>query len=81
MNISPITHVFLDWGDTVMIDDPTSTTSMLEWDVVQSVPGIETVLTLLKTSGKTIVLATSAAVSDEYQIRLALARVDRKSVV
>ena len=75
MNISSITHVFFDWGDTVMIDDPAVTTSMLEWEVVQRVPGIEAVLTLLRTNGKTIVLATSAAVSDEGQIRLALARV------
>lgn len=58
-----------------MIDDPASTTSMLEWKVVQRVPGIEAVLALLRTNGKTIVLATSAAVSDEEQIRLALARV------
>ena len=58
-----------------MIDDPASTTSMLEWEVVQRVPGIEEVLALLKANGKTIVLATSAAVSDEEQIRLALARV------
>ena len=58
-----------------MIDDPASTTSMLEWEVVQRVPGIEEVLALLRTNGKTIVLATSAAVSDEEQIRLALARV------
>jgi putative hydrolase of the HAD superfamily len=75
MNISSITHIFFDWGDTVMIDDPASTTSMLEWEVVQRVPGIEEVLALLKANGKTIVLATSAAVSDEDQIRLALARV------
>lgn len=58
-----------------MVDDPASSTSMLEWEVVQRVPGIEEVLALLKTNGKTIVLATSAAVSDEEQIRLALARV------
>ena len=58
-----------------MIDDPASTTCMLEWEVVQRVPGIEEVLALLKANGKTIVLATSAAVSDEEQICLALARV------
>jgi HAD superfamily hydrolase (TIGR01509 family) len=75
MNLSSITHVFFDWGDTVMIDDPASTTSMLEWEVVEPVSGVEALLALLKTNGKTIILATSAAVSTEEQIRLALARV------
>ena len=65
-----------DWGDTVMYDDPASTVPMVEWTEVRVVEGIADVLTDLHASGRRIILATSASVSDEGQIRGALGRVD-----
>ena len=67
--------VLFDWGDTVMRDDPALTTPMVEWQTVEAVEGIADVLAYLHASGRRIVLATSASVSDEDQIRGALARV------
>ena len=66
--------VLFDWGDTVMRDRPEITTPMVEWATVEVVDGIAEVLDYLKASGRRIVLATSASVSDESQIRGALAR-------
>ena len=66
--------VLFDWGDTVMYDDPASTVPMVEWETVRVVEGIADVLAHLHSRGRRIVLATSASVSDENQIRGALAR-------
>jgi putative hydrolase of the HAD superfamily len=66
----------LDWGDTVMKDDPASSIPMVEWETVQAVPGTDSVLEYLHSSGRRVILATSAAISDEAQIRAALARVN-----
>ena len=66
--------VLFDWGDTVMRDDPASTVPMVEWQTVEVVEGIADVLEYLRSSGRRIVLATSANISDENQIRGALAR-------
>lgn len=66
--------VLFDWGDTVMRDDPASTVPMVEWQTVEVVEGIAEVLEYLHSSSRQIVLATSAAISDENQIRAALAR-------
>ncbi|RPJ27897.1 MAG: HAD family hydrolase [Chloroflexi bacterium] len=66
--------VLFDWGDTVMRDDPASTVPMVEWQTIEVVAGIADVLRYLHSSGRRIVLATSAAISDENQIRGALAR-------
>lgn len=68
-------YVLFDWGDTVMPDDPASTTPMVEWPTVQAVEGIAEVLAHLHADGRTCILATSASISDEDQIRGALARV------
>lgn len=68
------TTVLFDWGDTAMRDDPASTVPMVEWDAVEVVEGISHVLAYLHSSGRRIVLATSAAISDEGQIRGALRR-------
>lgn len=68
--------ILFDWGDTVMIDDPASTTPMVEWEAVRAVEGIAEALDQLHRGGKTCILATSASVSDEGQIRGALARAD-----
>lgn len=68
-------HVLFDWGDTVMRDDPKQTVPMVGWETVQAVDGIADVLACLHASGRRIILATSADVSDESQIRGALRRV------
>ena len=57
-----------------MIDDPSSTVPMVEWDSVETVPEVDSVLAYLQSSGRRIVLATSASISDEAQIWGALAR-------
>lgn len=66
--------VLFDWGDTVMRDRPEITIPMVEWETVEVVEGIANVLDYLYTSGRRIVLATSAEISDEDQIRGALRR-------
>ena len=66
--------VLFDWGDTVMRDYPERTIPMVEWDSVEVIEGIADVLAYLYSTGRKIVLATSAAISDEGQIRGALAR-------
>ena len=66
--------VLFDWGDTVMRDDPASTVPMVEWETVEVVEGIRDVLAYLHASGRQMILATSAAISGEGQIRGALRR-------
>lgn len=66
--------VLFDWGDTVMRDDPALTVPMVEWPTVEVIEGIADVLAYLRSSGRRIVLATSASISDEGQIRGALRR-------
>ncbi|HEX2998408.1 MAG TPA: HAD family hydrolase [Anaerolineales bacterium] len=66
--------VLFDWGDTVMRDNPAETAPMVEWQTVEAVAGINDVLAYLHSSRRRIGLATSAAVSDESQIREALQR-------
>ena len=66
--------ILFDWGDTVMRDDPAMTAPMVEWVTVEVIDGIAEVLAYLHASGRRIVLATSAEISDENQIRGALAR-------
>jgi putative hydrolase of the HAD superfamily len=66
--------VLFDWGDTVMRDDPASNVPMVEWQTVEVIEGIADVLAYLHSSGRRIALATSAAISDESQIRGALKR-------
>ena len=66
--------VLFDWGDTVMRDHPEITIPMVEWETIEVIEGIAEVLDYLHSSGRRIVLATSAAISHEGQIRGALAR-------
>lgn len=67
--------ILFDWGDTVMRDDPSLTVPMVEWPTVEVIEDIAEVLKYLSASGRRAVLATSAEISDESQIRSALARV------
>jgi len=66
--------VLFDWGDTVMRDDPASLVPMVEWETVEVVEGVADVLEYLRSSGRQIVLATGASISEEGQIRGALRR-------
>src|SRR5512138_3176524 len=66
--------ILFDWGDTVMRDYPERTNPMVEWESVEVIDGIAEVLAYLHSTGRQIVLATSAAISDEEQIRGALQR-------
>jgi FMN phosphatase YigB (HAD superfamily) len=66
--------VLFDWGDTVMRDDPASSVPMVEWRTIEVVAGIADALAYLRSSGRRIVLATSASISTESQIWAALAR-------
>lgn len=66
--------ILFDWGDTVMRDDPASLIPMVEWPAVEVIDGIDSVLDYLLSSGRRIMLATSASISDEPQIWAALAR-------
>jgi len=74
MTERPYPTVLFDWGDTVMYDDPALTAPMAEWPTVRAVEGIADVLADLQSSGRRVILATGAMVSDEGQIRKALAR-------
>jgi putative hydrolase of the HAD superfamily len=58
-----------------MKDDPASSIPMVEWPQVWAVEGISDLLAYLQSSGRRCILATSADISDEAQIRAALARV------
>ena len=66
--------VLFDWGDTIMRDYPATTIPMVKWKKVEVIDGVTDVLAYLHESGRRIVLATSASISDEKQIRGALAR-------
>jgi HAD superfamily hydrolase (TIGR01509 family) len=67
--------IMFDWGDTVMKDSPDLTTPMYQWPTVEVVEGAEEVLKYVQAQA-TIILATSAAQSDEADIRRALHRVN-----
>lgn len=66
-------YVLFDWGNTLMKDSP-SDRPMVEWPVVEAVAGAGEVLKRLAGQA-TLIVATSASISDEAQIRAALARV------
>jgi putative hydrolase of the HAD superfamily len=74
MEAKPFPIVLFDWGDTVMYDDPLLTVPMSEWSTVRAVEGIADILADLQASGRQVILATGAVISDESQIRRALAR-------
>jgi len=73
-NNLPYPTVLFDWGDTVMRDYPERTAPMVEWETVEVIDGIADMLAYLHSTGRQIILATSAEISDENQIRAALRR-------
>jgi putative hydrolase of the HAD superfamily len=76
MDLNHYPAILFDWGDTVMKDDPSQNTPMVDWPQVEMVTGVETLLEAIHTGGRVIALATGAEVSNETQIREALARVN-----
>ncbi len=70
-----IDHVIFDWGDTIMRDDPSRIDAMYLWPKVELVEGVAACLAKLGESHK-LLIATSAAASDEVMVRKALARVE-----
>jgi len=66
--------ILLDWGDTVMRVLPEESGPMARWGHVEALPGVGEALGALAPDAA-LALATSAADSDEHEIRQALARV------
>ncbi len=62
-----------------MYDDPALLTPMVGWPKVEVIEGIEDLLKDLHASGRGIILATAASISDESEIRGALARAELDS--
>ncbi|TVO71459.1 HAD family hydrolase [Sedimenticola selenatireducens] len=69
-----IQHCIFDWGNTLMVDLPEMEGPMCSWSQVSMVEGADRVLAALSAQYRCH-LATSAADSDEHQIRQALERV------
>jgi putative hydrolase of the HAD superfamily len=67
-------YVMFDWGNTVMKDNPLLTTPMYQWPEVEIIDGIKDTMEEIAKKFK-IVMATSAQISSEAEIRLALHRV------
>ena len=66
--------VFLDWGNTLMVDNGMKEGPMKDWDTVEAEAGAQEALLRLRTRYR-VVVATNAADSPAYFVRLALARV------
>ncbi len=67
-------YVMFDWGNTLMRDDPLLNTPMYQWPKVEIIGGVKDVLPEIAKKSK-IILATSAQISNENEIKLALHRV------
>lgn len=66
--------VFLDWGNTLMVDQGMREGPMKDWDKVEAETGAQEALLRLRARYR-LVVATNAADSPAYFVRLALARV------
>ena len=71
----PLEVVFLDWGDTLMVDDGSQKGPMAAWPEVKAVDGAQEALQSLRERYRLIV-ATNADESDERDVRAALYRVN-----
>ncbi len=72
--------VFLDWGNTLMVDDGLHDGPMKEWETVEAEPGAEIALRGLRARYR-VVVATNAADSPASDVRMALARVGLDALV
>jgi membrane-associated phospholipid phosphatase/phosphoglycolate phosphatase-like HAD superfamily hydrolase len=66
--------VFLDWGNTLMVDNGMREGPMKDWEKVEAEAGAQEALLRLRARYR-IVVATNAADSPAAEVRLALARV------
>jgi FMN phosphatase YigB (HAD superfamily) len=71
---APIGTVFIDWGDTLMVDDPSQAGPMATWEHVAAVEGAREALIRLRPNYQVLV-ATNADASAEQDVRAALFRV------
>ena len=71
---APIGTVFIDWGDTLMVDDAAQTGPMASWERVAAVEGAREALARLRPQYRVFV-ATNTDVSAEQDVRAALFRV------
>jgi membrane-associated phospholipid phosphatase/beta-phosphoglucomutase-like phosphatase (HAD superfamily) len=71
---APIDAVFLDWGDTLMVDDASQAGPMATWARVAAVEGAEEALQRLRPLYR-VYVATNADASGEQDVRAALFRV------
>ncbi|NRA62044.1 MAG: HAD hydrolase-like protein [Psychrobium sp.] len=70
-----MTNVYLfDWGNTLMVDDPNTTGKMCYWPNVEAISGAKETLAALSKHAK-LYIATGAADSSEFEIKLAFERV------
>ena len=70
-----VINVYLfDWGDTLMVDFPSVTGKMCDWEVVEAVAGAKDALEALSKHSQ-IYVATGAADSTELEIKRAFERV------
>ena len=74
-----IKNIIFDWGDTVMRDYPELLGAMCDWPHVELIPHVYSALTELK-SKYTLVIATTAGVSDTDAMVRALQRVAVKEM-
>lgn len=74
-----IENVVFDWGDTVMRDYPDLPGAMCDWPHVELIPHVYPALEELK-SKYTLVIATTAGVSDTAAMIRALERVEVKEM-
>jgi membrane-associated phospholipid phosphatase/phosphoglycolate phosphatase-like HAD superfamily hydrolase len=72
--VPAIDVVFLDWGNTLMVDNGMREGPMKDWQKVEAEPGAQEALLRLRSRYR-LVVATNAADSPAADVRLALARV------
>jgi membrane-associated phospholipid phosphatase/FMN phosphatase YigB (HAD superfamily) len=76
----PVEVIFLDWGDTLMVDDRTQTGPMAAWPEVREVDGAQDALRSLRPHYRLLV-ATNADASGERDVLAALSRVGLDGLV
>jgi membrane-associated phospholipid phosphatase/predicted HAD superfamily phosphohydrolase YqeG len=77
---TPLEVVFLDWGDTLMVDDGTQPGPMAAWPDVRAVEGAQEMLRRLRPDYRLFV-ATNADDSGERDVLAALSRVGLDGLV
>lgn len=77
---TPIEVVFLDWGNTLMVDDGTQSGPMAAWPEVRAVDGAQDALRRLRPHYRLLV-ATNADDSGERDVLAALSRVGLDELV